>query len=214
MLTLLLDSYIFGKVNRIVVGLTGPTAGGKGTAAEFLKKVGYSYYSLSDMIRKELKDRGVAETKEALQNVGDELRKLFGRDVLARRIAETINSDGADRIVIDGIRHPSEIEFLRSTLGAKIVGVTASQKTRFEYMTARKRKGDPETFEEFKHVDDREILNGNGKNEHVIQVRKCLDMADVVIFNETTKEQFILNLERNLQNLGIEIPRIKKEREQ
>jgi dephospho-CoA kinase len=42
---------------RKVIGLTGTIASGKGTLAEFLKGKGYSYFSLSDILREEATKR-------------------------------------------------------------------------------------------------------------------------------------------------------------
>ena len=42
-------------LKSIVFGLTGKNASGKGTVAEILKKKNFTYHSLSDSLRDELK---------------------------------------------------------------------------------------------------------------------------------------------------------------
>ena len=75
---------------------------------------------------------------------------------------------------------------------------------------ARGRDGDPETWEEFKALDDREIAI---QAESSQQVEKCLKMADRVIQNEGTLEDLRESIEGVLQDLGIEGASVDKERE-
>lgn len=196
-------------MERVVIAFTGPTASGKGTAANFLKETGYSYFSLSDEVRREATSRGLATGKEILQNLGDELRETFGSNVLAVRIAQTDEFKDAEKIVIDGIRHPEEILYFKEFYDAKIIGITASEKTRFEYVQARKRAGDPETFEEFLRSEQREQ---GAEGSHAMQVKRCLTMADIVVVNESGVERLRENTEYALRVLGVEAPVVNKER--
>ena len=82
----------------MIIGLTGKFAAGKGTVAEVLTARGFRYHSLSDVLREELAARGIAESREALTAVGNELRRDGGPDVLARRIQARLQ-DGGDHIV-------------------------------------------------------------------------------------------------------------------
>lgn len=200
-------------MRRAIVGLTGPTAGGKGTVAGFLKEVGYTYFSLSDELRKEAAKRNWGGGKETLQNLGDELREKFGNAVLAKRVAELDEFKNAQRIIIDSIRNPAEINYLRDFFGAKILGVTASVHTRYEYYKERAREGDPMSFQEFLRLDGREMINGNGGSTHVIQIKECLRISDFVIVNEVSKERLRELTEYAFFKMGLEIPRLRKERE-
>ena len=59
----------------MIIGLTGKNAAGKGEVAEYLKKKGFVYYSLSDVIREEATEKGLEHSRENLINLGNELRK-------------------------------------------------------------------------------------------------------------------------------------------
>ena len=67
----------------MLIGLTGRNAAGKGEVAEYLKKKSFYYYSLSDVIRDEIRSRGQEPTREALIEVGNELRQKHGAHILA-----------------------------------------------------------------------------------------------------------------------------------
>lgn len=196
-------------MERVVIAFTGPTASGKGTAANFLKETGYAYFSLSDEVRREAVKRGWSTKKEVLQNLGDELRENFGSDVLAVRVVQSDEFKHANKIVIDGIRHPEEILFFKEFFDAKIIGITASEKTRFEYLQSRKREGDPETFEEFLKSEQREQ---GAEGSHAMQVKKCLTMADIVVVNESGVDRLKENTVYVLRMLGVEGHVVNKER--
>ena len=50
----------------MLIGLTGRNAAGKGEVAEYLKNKSFYYYSLSDVIRDEIRSRGQQPTRDVL----------------------------------------------------------------------------------------------------------------------------------------------------
>lgn len=187
-------------MDRIVIGLTGSLSAGKGTLANFLIDNGFRHQVLSDRIRDEIRSRGQEITRTLLQDVGNELRENFGGAVLAQRTAELL-SDIKGNIVIDGVRNPEELLFLKHELGAMIIGVDAPKNKRLEWYLARaKERGeDGTTAEDFKKHDDRDF--GIGEPGFGQQVKKCLDMADIVIWNNSTKKELCRELNFYLKEI-------------
>jgi len=75
------------KPETTVIGLTGPLSAGCSTIAEYLEREkGYTLKRLSDIIRKELREKDGIESPEPrqLQDKGDELRGTHGHDTLVR----------------------------------------------------------------------------------------------------------------------------------
>jgi dephospho-CoA kinase len=177
--------------NRQVFGLVGPIASGKGTVAHILEKKGNKLTSLSDRIREEIKKRGLSETRQTLQDVGNDLRKKYGDGVLAERTSQRYKNE--TRLAIDSVRNPEEIRVLKKYFDAIIIGVTASREKRWELVNKRKRKGDVTTWEEFLEKDKKEF----GKRLHSQQVGECLKMSDFILKNEGTKKE----LERKTNGL-------------
>ncbi len=105
-----------------LIGLTGTNGAGKGEAAAYFGTRGYAYFSLSDVIRDELRERGESASRDNLIRTGNELRELGGPDVLARR---TIDKIGGGRAVIDSIRNTGEIEYLRRQEGFVLLAIDA-----------------------------------------------------------------------------------------
>ena len=115
---------------KIVIGLVGPIASGKGTISDFLVSKGFKYYSLSNVVRAETTARGLELNRKNLQDVGNDLRENFGGTVLVDRLADEIRRQ--DFIVIDGVRNPQEIITIKDEFGGKIVHVSAYKNRRVE----------------------------------------------------------------------------------
>ncbi len=174
------------------IGLTGTNAAGKGTVAEILRSMGYSYISLSDEIRRELKSRGMEETRENLIKVGNELRGKFGFSVLADRVKERLRS--GEKVVIDSIRSPFEAESLKKLPGFFLLAVDAPVELRFKRARARGRVENASTLEEFIEIENRERSSEAGRQ----QLDKTMSMADAVVINDSTVEDLKKKLEEVL----------------
>lgn len=197
----------------IILGLTGPIASGKGTLADRLKSKGYVCISLSEEVRKEARCRGLPLIREVLQNIGDDLRIEFGNEILARRISKSIDElrtrGETQKIIIDGLRNPGEIFWLRKQYGMRVIGITADPEIRFQRVFERSKPSDPITREDFGKAEQRD--RGIGQTESGHQVDACLVLADIVIENNGTYEELDENLQEILISFGIEnVPRSKE----
>src|SRR5262245_28694091 len=139
----------------MLIGLTGRNASGKGEVAKYLEKRSFYYYSLSDVIRDEIRSRGEELTREVLIRVGNELRQKFGPAVLAERILAKVEHD--KHYVIDSIRNPREVETLRGSNNFKLLLVNAPIELRYERLKSRGREGDPQSFERFAELERQEM---------------------------------------------------------
>ena len=165
----------------MLIGLTGRNAAGKGEVAKYLQTKSFYYYSLSDAIRDELRARKLDISRDALIQVGNELRQQFGPSVLADRIVERTQPDR--NYVIDSIRNPSEVAALRKACkDFKLIRVDAPLQARFERTVARRRENDPVTFEAFVALDDREAA-GDPTSQNLVEVER---LADEVLVNDSS----------------------------
>lgn len=165
-----------------VIGLVGPIASGKGIVVEILKQKGYSAYSLSDVLKTEVQRRGLEVSRNNCHMISNELREKLGTDILAKQTAEIIDRDNPEFVVIDAIRNPSEIDFLKQKYNAYIIGVIADQKRRYEMFAKRGLySSEIQNFEQFKELDDREMAQ---EGSHKQQITASLEMSDTVIEND------------------------------
>ena len=169
---------------RMVIGLTGPNASGKGEAARYIESKGFLYHSLSDILRDESKKLGIDTLRENLIKLGNDLRLKHGPSFLALRAIERLKK--REFHIVDSIRNPAEAEALRAHGGDDFIlmGIDAPMEMRFKRGLIRRRLGDAKTLEDFIKKEGEENKN-NPENQ---QLKKCLKMADVIIINDSTIE--------------------------
>jgi len=173
----------------MIIGLTGKNASGKTEVANYLVSKGYSYCSLSDVVRDEALKRGLPAERDVLIAIGNELRREHGAGILAEEIAKKVSGN----TVVDSIRNPGEVEVLRKNKDFLLVGVDAPVELRFKRALERGRAGDARTIEDFRKQEDKENLN-NSLNQ---QLDNTLKMADVVLIND----QSIDELHRQIEDM-------------
>jgi len=170
---------------EIIIGLVGLPGAGKTTVANFLEKHGFTCVTLSDFIKLEAQKNGVTRfTREILQDYGNRMRSLHGPAVLAVQALETIHTQKADRVVIDGIRNVYEVKYLQAQSHFTLVGVTAHLKIRYERIRKRKGKQWVGTYEQFQMTENREEHLGSIKTG--LRVSECFKKAAITIINEGT----------------------------
>lgn len=183
------DKETSGRMNKDIrlVGLTGTNGAGKGEVAAYLTKKGYAYFSLSDVIRDELKQKGEDITRNSLIKMGNYLRQTYGADVLARRVMEKVEG----KAVIDSIRNPMEVRYLKQQKNFVLLAVDAPVEVRFQRVQARGRVESAATLEEFIAKEREEM----GEDESGQQLQACIRMADIQVINDGSLESLHKKLE-------------------
>lgn len=198
--------------NESIIVLVGPIAAGKGTAADLLIERGYVPFNYGDEIFKERTARGLPEVRKNSHAVAAALRLEFGNDIIAKRLGKLVqefrDQKLENKILIDGLRHPDELVWMKENLGAQIIGVTASPDVRYQRSLRRNRSVDPKSPEDFDAIDQED--RGVTVYEHGNQTDACLRLADVIIENnDEDLEGYKIKFDQALENLSI-----KKDREE
>jgi len=183
----------------MIIGLTGENCAGKDTVAEHLKRKGFYYLSLSDVIRDELATEGKQITRENLIAKGNELREKFGPAVLAARTIAKI--EGSKNYAVISIRNPAEVSELAKTPNFHLIHVTASANVRFERMKARGREGDPKTLEGFMALEKAEYASADKNKQQLSQVMK---LASKKIENESDLAHLYESMDKTLGEISSE----------
>jgi len=164
----------------VILGVSGLYGAGKSEVVTFLRDRSFYAWSLSDVIRDELRERGESETRERMIETGRALRAADGPGALARRLLPKLLPDR--NYVIDSVRHPAEVEALRSTgAGFRLIWVEADAALRLERIRARARPGDPSTAEDLARLEGRELASADPAAQQLLAVR---DLADFRVPNE------------------------------
>lgn len=185
----------------MLIGLTGRNAAGKGEVARYLEKKSFYYYSLSDVIRDEIRSRGLDPTRDLLIQVGNELRQKYGAHVLAERVLAKIEDD--KHYIIDSIRNPAEVEAFRGAKHFKLIRVEAPAEIRFQRILSRRRESDPLTLEDFIALEKREA-EGDEMSQNLVKVEL---MADHTVVNDGALETLYPQVDELLIRLLREVQR-------
>ncbi|MEZ4703950.1 MAG: AAA family ATPase [Bdellovibrionota bacterium] len=184
-------------MKRISLGLTGTNASGKGTVADYLISKGFDYISLSDELRQEAIDRKLQTSRENLTQLGKELRLVHGPGFLAKRLVQKVNPEGWT--IIDSIRHPKEVEVLRSLPHFVLLGIDADIQLRYERAVLRGRDESAKTLEEFERREQEE----NQNQENSQQLSNTLRLADCIVQNNDSQEALIQAVNTYLKSVGV-----------
>ena len=177
----------------MVIGLTSRNAAGKDEVARYLvEQRGFSYFSLSDILRSELSRRNLSITRESLYKLGNSLREKRGPGALAELAFKALEK--VKRAVVVSIRNPGEVEVLRQREDFILVGVDAPLELRWERARDRGRPGDPVSFEEFTAQEQAELAG----TTHQQQLDACLAMSDRVLINDGSLEELYRKMEELL----------------
>jgi dephospho-CoA kinase len=187
---------------KLCIGLTGRMASGKGEVARLLQGRGFSYISLSDIVRREAAREGGTVDRSRMQDIGNRLRAEGGAGVLGRMVRETVLAAAGKRWVIDGIRNPAEVLELRKIEAFILIGVECSAATILARMKARGRASDACAERELQAALDREW--GLGEPANGQQVGPTLALADFAIDNNGTLAGLRDRLDAVLEKIGAE----------
>ena len=160
----------------MILGVSGFNGAGKGEIVRFLEARSFYPLSLSDVIRDELRAKGLEETRERMIETGRALRAAHGPGGLAERLASRLLPDR--NYVIDSVRHPAEVEVLRARTGRfRLLWVDADESVRLARIRARGRHGDPKTLEELRAFEARELANEDPAGQQLLAVQRLADFT-------------------------------------
>ncbi len=170
--------------DTIVIGFTGSIGSGcTFIASKIMDEYRYDYFSLSNI----LKDKARAEGKSdfsvpALQEYGDSLRAQFGSGFLVDQLINSVIGERklSEVILVDSIRNDVEVQSLKLLPLFYLFSVHADEDVRCARTIKQKRF---ETPEDFRTADERDQAEEFTFGQ---QVKKCNDLADVIIDNNRT----------------------------
>ncbi len=176
----------------MLIGLTGRICAGKGTVSDYLKEKGFSVYLTREEVTEEANRRGIDPIRENLIILGRNTWETEGTSIFIRRILEKSKIKNQRDVVIDALRNPGEVEYLKS-LGGILIAVDAFEDIRYQRWLSRNRKGDTPDFKEFRRMDAWDYNEGTLLG---YRVKVCMAMADFYLVNNSTLENFYAQLDQ------------------
>ncbi len=174
-----------------IVGITGTLGAGKGTIVEYLvNKKGFRHFSVREYLIREIKNRGMNVNCDSMTVVANDLRARNNPAFIIEELYREAAKTGKNSI-IESIRTPGEIEFLRKQGNFVLLAVDADARLRYERISLRASETDKIDFQTFLKNEKREMtsLDINKQN-----LSRCIDMADIVLKNKGSIEELINQL--------------------
>lgn len=178
-------------MEKIILGLAGEIASGKGTVVKYLiERHSASTHRFSNIMRDVLDRLYVEHTRDSMQKTSLMLRTNFGENIFAKVMAQDIKEDKNKIIVIDGVRRIQDIEFLRQDPNFKLVFVDTTLEKRYERIVQRSENSDDKnkTFQEFKF---------DAQREAELTIAELKEYADAILDNNGTPKE----LENQIEDL-------------
>ena len=166
---------------RRIVGISGPIAAGKTTAARLLERIGFRYTRYSEVLAELAIEQGRHADRATLQELGNSVHSDPGQRWLNDQLFGRLDVD-EDELVIDGLRWPEDHAFWVERCGAAFrhVHILAPKKLRrARYPNAGR------TVAEFDIASRHEVESGVGRLAALAHVvaendRKVEDMRNLL----------------------------------
>jgi len=177
---------LVGKEGRILICVTGMPGSGKSVVSRIISSIlNAKVISMGDVVREEAVRRGIPQDIMSMTKFAEELRRKYGKDIVARMTLKYVEDRGLSGIiVIDGVRSLDEVKVFNSYGKVIIVAVHASPRTRYERLRNRGRRDDPKDWNEFLIRDNKELSFGIGN---------VIALADMMIINESRSLEDLRN---------------------
>jgi len=193
----------------LVIGVTGLAKSGRSRVVNYLREEGFYDQSLialrRDLLRAAMRRSGQPGPEESERDFVLELRRNKGNDTLAQRLLERLETTPLNRVVVEGIERPEEVELLAGRTRFFLIGIEAPFDKRLRWWIedfAQK----PLTEEELIVIDAWEYFGipagGTESIEGAPNVAACLEMADYKIINDRDKAHIHQELGRIFREIA------------
>ncbi len=179
-----------------VIGVTGMPGSGKSVVSRVAESLGMKVVRMGDVIRDEAQLQNEDPGKVAV-----ELRKKYGKYVVAERCVDNINNtatktesqeNNSQLFLIEGIRSPWEVQIFKKNFpDFKVIAVHSKPETRFTRLKKRMRSDDSEKPQESIKRDNRELKFGIGE---------VIANSDYMVVNEGSISKFKKTVRRIIKN--------------
>jgi dephospho-CoA kinase len=143
-----------------VIGFCGLPGSGKSTVLKAIMDLGV-IITMGDVIRNEALENNIEPLDdENLGIIANKLRKEFGTNIIAEKCVELIKNLDYEIVFVDGLRSIAEVKVFRNSWIFPVVAVIVDDITRFERLAKRGRPDDPNTLEDLRDREEREISYG------------------------------------------------------
>jgi len=181
----------------MVIGITGTLGSGKDTLMELLKKeYNFKHFSVRTFLINMLEEQGEEVNRLTLSRLANQLRAENHPAYLAEVLFNKAKEAGGNA-VIESIRTPGEVEFLKNHSDFVLFAVDADPNLRYERVQNRKSVTDRIDFNTFMADEQKEMQN---EEPHKQNLAMCIRISDYKFRNNSTIEMFYKKVRKTLEN--------------
>lgn len=169
----------------LVIGLVGYAGSGKDTVATMLEEQGFAHCSASDLVREEIKARGLEPSRPLQTQVANEVRKARGAAHFVAAACEcAANTNPRRGVVISGIYAEAEARFVLERPGGALVAVTSGSGAGPDERRIRNRGDGSRDALNMAELKAAHVRESSGQTSGEANVMKCMSLANHQLLND------------------------------
>ncbi|MCB0510339.1 MAG: AAA family ATPase [Chitinophagales bacterium] len=180
----------------MIIGITGTIGSGKDTLMELLKnEYGFKHFSVRQYLTEKLTEQGLEINRTNMTNLANSLREENHPAYIIEQLFLQAKKEGGNA-VIESIRTPGEVDFLKEATDFHLFAVDADPNLRYERVQDRKSATDRVDFNTFMAEEQREMSNSE---PHMQNIAACVRVADYKFKNNASIDMFYKKLRKTLE---------------
>ena len=187
-------------MNMLII--TGMPGSGKDEFVKVAKELGFIDAHMGNTVKQNALKHHIDMDDGSIGAYATEERKKYGMDIWAKRTSEFISNP--DITIVDGLRNEEELEYFKNNFqNIFVIAVFANESDRLERILNRDREDDGHDYSGMHQRDTRELSWGIGK---------VISLADFMIVNDSTLEEYHKNVRLLLSHIMERHPEINPEK--
>ena len=180
----------------MIIGITGTIGSGKDTLMELLKnEYGFKHYSVRQYLTERLEEDGIEVNRTAMTILANTLREENHPAYIIEQLFLKAKESGGNA-VIESIRTPGEVEFLKEHSDFHLFAVDADPNLRYERVQERRSATDRVDFNTFMAEEQREMSNAE---PHMQNIAACVRLAEERFRNNASIDMFYKKVRKALE---------------